>query len=156
MTAALVALEVRVGARRAARLALVGAVLAFIAGLAVMLVASTVYGDWYLIRLPWGDLGMWLMVLGLAASGLAAIAVVIVEPLGWWRTLAGPGIVISGFAWVILVAGLGVGGGCCTPSAASIATTLYSYPPAIPFLTLSTASILLPFAGASLRRGVSA
>ena len=143
----------RSAARKVTRLALAGAAIGFSAGLSVMLVASIAYGDWYLIRLPWADLGMGLIVVGLAAAGVAATAMVILEPIGWSRLLALPGVLVTTFMWFVLWATqFGHSGACCVPPTPStIATYLYSSPSTILVLVASTAAILLPIP-AQIRR----
>ena len=136
--------------------ALGGSIVVLLAGLAIMLAATIFYGDWYLIRRPWGDIGIGLIVIGLLVAGVASVALVISEPLGWWRVAALPGTAVTGTAWFILgVFGLGSAGACCNSiSGASLVTTFYSAPVVIPIVAASTFSILLPLPLAALARRV--
>jgi hypothetical protein len=134
--------------RRWPRIGLALGLAAIAAGLVELAVAGLAYGDWYLIRVPWVDVGLGLYIVGLLLAGVAATWLVIVEPLGWWRLAALPGIVLTALEWVVLqVFGLGVSGACCGPApASSLVTWFYSAPVLIPLLGGSTALILLPLA----------
>jgi hypothetical protein len=134
--------------RRWPRIVLALSLAAIAAGLVELAVAGLAFGDWYLIRVPWVDVGLGLYIVGLMLAGVAATWLVIVEPLGWWRLAALPGIVLTALEWVVLqVFGLGVSGACCSPApAASLVTWFYSAPVLIPLVGGSTALILLPLA----------
>ncbi|HZM73196.1 MAG TPA: hypothetical protein VFC71_07435 [Candidatus Polarisedimenticolia bacterium] len=117
---------------------------AFALGTAVMLVATLVYGDWYVIRRPWTDIGLGLIAWGL---GLAAVSSVIVafRPIGWPTLFALPGIALTGFFWIAALF-MPLSGGCCTGPSYPLdpGTILYSLPVLIPVLAAATALIAAP------------
>ena len=125
--------------------------LAFGLGIAVMAVTSLVFGDWYLIRQPWGDIGLGLVVWGLALAAALGVALVIALPLGWLRTLAVPGVGVTGLLWAATLT-MPLSGACCDqpPFPRDAGTILYSLPVLIPALAASTAAILLPLAASRI------
>ena len=74
--------------------------LAFGLGVALMLGATVVYGDWYLIRRPWSEISLGLIVWGLGLAALFSI-VVVFWPIRWATLLALPGIALTGFFWLL-------------------------------------------------------
>lgn len=131
--------------RSTTRVAAVGFLLALGAGLAIMLAGTLVSGDWYALQLPWSDIGMTLITIGLAGSLLFIIAEDVVEPVGRWRLVALPGIVVGGVAWSFLAfVGLPAGGACCEQPTTNLTTALYSAPQAIIVLIAAVAVTGLP------------
>jgi hypothetical protein len=131
--------------RTAIRVGAVGFLLALAAGLAIMGAGTLVWGDWDLIRLPWGDLGMALITIGLGGSLLFLEAEDLVEPVGRWRLLALPGIVVGGLVWAFLaLIGLLMGGACCGQPVLNLVTALYSAPQAILVLVAAVTVTALP------------
>jgi hypothetical protein len=127
------------------RFGAVGFLLALAAGLAIMAARTLVTGDWYALRLPWSDIGMWLITIGLGGALLLVAAENIVEPVGRWRLLALPGVLIGAWFWFILAFfGLGMGGACCDQPTIDLKTTLYSAPQYIAVLVAALALTGLP------------
>ena len=127
--------------------------LALVSGLAVMLVGTAVFGDWYLIRRPWGDAGMTLITFGLAIAFLFSIVRLAAAPSGWLTILALPGIALAGFFWFAALF-MPLSGACCVGPSYPLdaGTMLYSLPVLIPALAVSTALISVPSLVATLRR----
>jgi hypothetical protein len=127
------------------RLAAAGSVIALATGLAIMLGGTLLTGDWYALELPWSDIGMWLITIGLGGALVFVTAENVVEPVGRWRWLALPGAAIGVWFWFILaVAGLGTGGACCDQPTIDIRTSLYSAPQYIATLGAAVALTALP------------
>lgn len=126
--------------RSTTRIAAVGFLLALVAGLAIMLAGTLVTGDWYALQLPWSDIGMTLITIGLAGSAVFVAIENLVEPIGRWRLLAVPGVVAAGFLWfVLIVFGLGATGRG-PRSAEPVSTLLYSAPQ---FITVLVGALVL-------------
>ena len=133
--------------RTVARAGAVLSLLALAGGLAIMVAGTAIYGDWWLVRLPWSDLGMQLIAIGLAASLLFLAAEDVVEPVGRWRFIALPGIAVGAAIWAFLaLVGLAAGGACCEQPSANLVTALYSAPGAIILLLAAVALTALPLA----------
>jgi S1-C subfamily serine protease len=88
--------------RTAVRIAAGAFLVALATGLAIMLGGALVTGDWYALRLPWSDIGMWLITIGLGGGLVFVAAENVVEPVGRWRLLALPGAAIGAGFWFIL------------------------------------------------------
>jgi hypothetical protein len=131
--------------RSAVRVAAAGSLIALATGLAIMLGGALLTGDWYALRLPWSDIGMWLITIGLGGALVFVAAENVVEPVGRWRLLALPGAAIGACFWFILaVIGLGMGGACCDQPTIDIRTSLYSAPQYIAVLGAAVALTGLP------------
>jgi hypothetical protein len=131
--------------RSATRLAAVGSLIALATGLAIMLVGTLENGDWYALRLPWSDIGMWLITIGLGGALVFLAAENVVEPVGRWRWLALPGAFVGAWFWIILAfVGPGMGGACCDQPTIDLRTTLYSAPQYIVILGAAVALTGLP------------
>ena len=130
--------------RTVTRSAAIGSVVVFLAGLAIMLVGAQLAGDWYALQLPWSDIGMVLITIGLGGSAIFVALEDLIEPIGRWRVLAVPGIAIGAWFWfILLVFGLGSGGrGPRTDS--PVYTLLYSVPQYIAVLAIAAAASALP------------
>jgi hypothetical protein len=127
------------------RVAAGGSLIALATGLAIMLVGTLVNGDWYALRLPWSDIGMWLITSGLGGALVFVAAESVVEPVGRWRWLALPGAFVGAWSWIILAfVGLGMGGACCDQPTIDLRTTLYSSPQFIAILGAAVALTGLP------------
>ena len=124
----------------------IAAAVVFASGVAFMIGGLGVYGDWYSIRLPWADLGMTTIVVGLAAAGLLGLLRAVVERWGWRTVAALPGLAITGFFWVAVLV-MPMAGGCCAdpgfPRNAGV--ILYSAPGLIGLLAVASALIHAPF-----------
>jgi hypothetical protein len=131
--------------RTPVRVAAAGSLIALATGLAIMLGGALLTGDWYALRLPWSDIGMWLITIGLGGGLLFLAAENVVEPVGRWRLLALPGVAIGAWFWFLLaVVGLGMGGACCDQPTIDIRTSLYSAPQSIAILAAAVALTGLP------------
>jgi hypothetical protein len=75
-------------ARQVVRVAFAVAVAVTALGLVLAGASALAAGDWYTARQPWIGLGIAAFTWGLAATDVMALALVIVEPAGWWRLLA--------------------------------------------------------------------
>jgi hypothetical protein len=128
--------------RTLTRSAAIGSVVVFLAGLAIMLVGAQFSGDWYALQLPWSDIGMILITIGLGGSAVFVVLEDLIEPLGRWRLLAVPGVAIGAWFWfILLVFGLASGrGGTDSP----VFTLLYSAPQYIAVLAIAVAASALP------------
>ncbi|MCI0346178.1 MAG: hypothetical protein L0221_12160, partial [Chloroflexi bacterium] len=117
---------------------------AFVAGVALMLAATVFFGDWYLIRRPWSDIGLGLIVWGLGLAGLFSL-IVASMPIGWPTILALPGIILTGFFWIAALF-MPLSGACCEGPSYPLdpGTMLYSLPVLIPALAAATALIGAP------------
>lgn len=133
--------------RTVARAGAVLSLLALAGGLAVMLAGTAIYGDWWLVRVPWSDLGMQLIAMGLGASLLFLAAEDLVEPVGRRRLVALPGFAVGAAIWAFLaLAALPAGGACCEQPTANLLTALYSAPGAIVLLMAALGLTALPLA----------
>jgi hypothetical protein len=131
--------------RKAVRVAAAGSLIALATGLAIMLGGALLTGDWYDLRLPWSDIGMWLITIGIGGALVFIAAENVVEPVGHWRWLALPGVAIGAAFWFILAfVGLGMGGACCDQPTVDLRTTLYSAPQYIGILGAAVALTGLP------------
>jgi hypothetical protein len=130
--------------RAAIRAAGIACLSLFVAGLAIMLVGAQLAGDWYALQLPWSDIGMILITIGLGGSAIFVAIATVVEPLGRWRLLAIPGLAICAWVWfILLVFGIAsTGRGPQTPS--PVWTLLYSAPQTIAILGLGVIAAALP------------
>jgi hypothetical protein len=130
--------------RTAIRAAAVISVVAFLLGLTIMLVGAALAGDWYAFQLPWSEIGMTLITIGLAGAAIFVAVEDAIEPVGRWRLLAIPGIAVGAWFWfVLLVFGLGsTGRGPQTPS--PVSTLLYSAPHYIAVLAAAVVLAALP------------
>ena len=131
--------------RRLVRLCAIASLVALGVGLATMAVATVVYGDWWLIRRPWGDVGMGLIAIGIGGSLLGLGVAAVIEPVGWLRLLALPGILVGACVWWFLAfVGLPAGGACCEQPVPNLVTALYSAPQSILILLAAVAVTALP------------
>ena len=130
---------------RVVRFGTIASLVALGFGLATMAVATVVYGDWWLIRRPWGDLGMGLIAIGIGGSLLGLGVAAVIEPVGRWRLLALPGILVAVLVWWFLAfVGLPAGGACCEQPVPNLVTALYSAPQSILILVAAVAVTALP------------
>jgi hypothetical protein len=130
--------------RTAIRVAAIGSVGLFLAGIAIMFVGAQIAGDWYALQLPWSEIGMILITIGLGGSAIFVALEDLIEPIGRWRLLAIPGIAVGAWFWfILLVFGLAsTGRGPRTESPAF--TLLYSAPQYIAILSVAVAASALP------------
>ncbi len=129
--------------RTVIRSAAIGSVVVFLAGLAIMLVGAQLAGDWYALQLPWSDIGMILITVGLGGSAIFVVLEDLIEPIGRWRLLAVPGVAIGAWFWFVLVVfGLASTGRGGTDS--PVFTLLYSAPQYIAVLAIAVAASALP------------
>jgi hypothetical protein len=134
------------------RRGLAGGLLATTAGLLLAVGSAVAAGDWWLARQPWIGVGLTLTVVGLAATGVFAALLDLVEPLGWTRVLAvPPALFVAGFWAYMVVFGLGSTGGRGVPEN-DVRTALYSLPPLLVIVVVATLLIGLPLAIRGVRR----
>ena len=77
--------------------------LALLAGVVAAGGSALVAGDWWLARQPWIGIGLTLVVVGLAMTGLFAMLQEAIAPLGWLRLLALPPALIVALMWAFLI-----------------------------------------------------
>ncbi len=125
--------------------------LALLSGALLVGGSALVAGDWWLAPQPWIGTGLTLVVVGLAMTGVSALLLDLIEPVGWLRLLALPPAFIVGFLWAIwLIVGLptsGFGG-----PERDIRTILYSLPETLLVVVVATLLIALPLVIARLAR----
>lgn len=142
--------------RRALRFGAAGFLLALAAGLAIMVAGTLATGDWYALRLPWSEIGMWLITIGIGGSLLLLTASDLIEPIGRWRLAALPGIAVGAAVWSFLAfVGLPAGGACCDQPVLDLVTALYSAPQSIVILVAAVAITALPLLLARPRAGAT-
>jgi hypothetical protein len=131
--------------RSVIRIAEVAFLLDLADGLAIMLVGSLATGDWYALQLPWSEIGMWLITIGLGGATVFVTLEILVEPVGRWRWLAVPGVAVGAWFWfIVALVGLPAGGACCNQPTYDLHTTLYSAPQYIAILGAALATTGLP------------
>jgi hypothetical protein len=112
-----------------------------VAGLLLAVGSAIAAGDWLLARQPWIGVGLTLLVVGLAATAVFALLLDVVEPLGRWRLLALPPVLLVASFWAfVLVVGVPTSGG---PDF-DVGTILYSAPQMLVVLLIATILIALP------------
>ena len=127
--------------------------LALLAGVVAAGGSALAAGDWWLARQPWIGFGLALGVVGLALTGLFAILLDAIEPIGWLRLLALPPAVIVALLWAFLiVVGLPTTGG---GPERDIPTMFYSLPEMLIATLVATLLIALPLVLSRLRRSAS-
>ena len=127
--------------------------LALLAGVVAAGGSALAAGDWWLAREPWIGFGLALVVVGLALTGLFAILLDAIEPIGWLRLLALPPAVIVALLWAFLiVVGLPTTGG---GPERDIPTMFYSLPEMLIATLVATLLIALPLVLSRLRRSAS-
>ena len=127
--------------------------LALLAGVVAAGGSALAAGDWWLARQPWIGFGLALVVVGLALTGLFAILLDAIEPIGWLRLLALPPAVIVALLWAFLiVVGLPTTGG---GPERDIPTMFYSLPEMLIATLVATLLIALPLVLSRLRRSAS-
>lgn len=113
---------------------------------------AAVAGDWWLARQPWINIGLTLLVVGLAMTAVFALLLDAVEPVGWLRILAVPPALVVGSFWAfMLVIGLPTTGPPGGPER-DVRTMLYSLPEVLTILLVATLFIGLPLVVSRLRR----
>lgn len=111
--------------------------------------SALVAGDWWLARQPWIGIGLTLIVVGLALTGISAVVLVAIAPLGWLRLLAVPPALFLALLWgFVLFVGFPTTGG---PDR-DIATILYSLPELLVITVVATLLIASPLAVARIHR----
>ncbi len=139
-------------ARRLLRVALAVGIVGVILGLVLVGASALAAGDWYLARQPWIGLGIALITWCLALTDIAAVLLVVVEPLGWWRLLAVPPAVYLAFYWGLYLL---VGAPTSAPRTGGehdVGTVFYSSPPTMVLFMVLTVLLGLPFAARALTR----
>ena len=116
--------------------------------------AALAAGDWWLARQPWIELGLNLLVVGLAMTAIVGFVSVIVEPVGWLRLLAVPPAAIAALGWFfLLVVGPPTRGvPAAQPSRPDPAAILYSLPDLLIVAIIVTLLIPLPLLVARLNQ----
>ncbi len=137
--------------RRIGRAALAIGLLTLLAGALVAGGSALIAGDWWLAREPWIDIGLTLLVVGLALTAAFGAVLDIIEPVGWLRLLAVPPAIVVGLLWAeCLLIGLpttGFGG-----PERDVRTILYSVPDMLVIVLAATLLICLPLAVSRLAR----
>jgi hypothetical protein len=127
--------------RRIGWLGLALATSATIAGLLLAAGAAFAAGDWYLAPMPWIGIGITLIVAGLAGGACFAVLLDLLEPVGWWRLLAAPPVLLVGGFWAFV---LFVGVPTSAGPEFDVATVLYSMPEFLALLVPATVALALP------------
>lgn len=139
--------------RSVGRIGLAAGLLALVGGIVGVGAASVAAGDWWLARQPWIDIGLTLLVVGLATTALFALLLDVVEPVGWLRLLAeAPALVVGSFWAFMVVVGLPTTGPPPGGPERDVRTVLYSLPEALLILLVATLLIGLPLLLARVRR----
>lgn len=116
--------------------------------------SALVAGDWWLAREPWIGIGLNLIVAGLVATGVFALMLDVVEPIGWLRLVAAPPALLVAAMWALyLIIGLpttGFGG-----AEHDIRTIIYSVPATMVLFIVLTLLVALPLLIARVRGGHS-
>jgi len=115
-------------------------------------------GDWWLAREPWIGLGLGLLTVGLVITGVSALYLDAVAPIGRLRLLAVPHALFVAALWLLvllLAAGVGTTG-AFVPGAPQgqfdVGVALYSEPRYLIALVLGTLAVGSPLLIARLRR----
>jgi hypothetical protein len=88
---------------------------------------------------------MGLIAIGIGGSLLLLGVATVIEPVGRWRLLALPGILVGALVWWFLAfVGLPAGGACCEQPVPNLVTALYSAPQSILILIAAVAVTALP------------
>jgi len=133
--------------RRIGWVGLASGAAALVIGLVLVVGSALAAGDWMLARQPAIGVGLTMLVFGHAVASVFALLLVAVEPLGWWRLVAVPPALFVGAFWVFLLA---VGVPSTGGPEFDVATALYSVPPLLALLVVTTGLIALPLV--TLRR----
>jgi hypothetical protein len=139
--------------RRICRAGFVVGMVALALGLGFAVGSALVAGDWYLARQPWIGIGLDLIVAGLAVTALFALALDVVEPVGWWRLLGVPPALPLAFSWAFLVLVGAPTTGFGGPER-NVGTVLYSSPSMLVLFIVLTMLVALPLPVARLARRV--
>jgi hypothetical protein len=135
--------------RSIGRIGLGAGLVALLAGAVVVGGSALAAGDWWLARQPWIEIGLTLIVLGLALTAISAVVLVVLEPIGWLRLLAVPPALFVALLWgFVLFVGFPTSGG---PDR-DIATILYSLPELLVITVLATLLIASPLVVARIHR----
>lgn len=116
--------------------------------------SAVIVGDWWLAPEPWIGTGLRLLTVGMAATGVFALVLVLVEPLGWLRLVAVPPAAIAVLGWFFLLAvGPLVFGWAGAPRAKpDVTTILYTLPEVLVVLLVATLLTATPLLAARARR----
>ena len=140
------------GVRTAGRVGLALGLAALALGIGFAGGSALVAGDWWLAREPWIGIGLNLIVIGLAASGVFALVLDVVEPLGWLRLIAVPPALLLAGMWALyLVFGMPTTGLAPGPER-DIRTIIYSVPMALVWFVALTLLVAAPLAVGRVRR----
>jgi hypothetical protein len=118
-------------------------------GVGVLLAGGSaiVAGDWWLAPMPWIDLGMRSLVIGMALASVFAILLVVIEPVGWLRLISVPPALFLIVMWWVLTAI----GFPFQEDPPGVATSLYSMPNLLVLAVVATLLVALPLLIARLR-----
>lgn len=129
--------------RRAAKVGLAAGLGLLAVGLALVVGSALLAGDWWLAPEPWVGTGLTLVALGLAATGVLALAVVLADPLGRLRFFAVLPTIALASLWayylIVGVAATGRGG-----PERDIRTIFYSDPTTLAILLVLTLLVASP------------
>jgi hypothetical protein len=133
--------------RRIGWLGLTVGLLALGAGVLLAGGSAVVAGDWWLAPMPWLDLGMRSLVIGMALTSVFAILLVVIEPVGWLRLISVPPVLFLIVMWWVLTAiGFSFRG-----DPPDLLTGLYSMPDLLVLAVIATLLVALPLLIARLR-----
>ncbi len=143
--------------RSVGRIGLAAGLLALVGGIIGVGASSVAAGDWWLARQPWIDIGLTLLVVGLATTAVFALLLDVIEPIGWLRLLALPPALVVGSFWAfMIVVGLPTTGPPPGGPERDVRTMLYSLPEALLILLVATLLIGLPLVVSRIRRSPTA
>lgn len=123
-------------------------------GLAFAGGSALIAGDWWLAREPWIGIGLNLIVVGLAATGVFALILDAVEPIGWLRLLAVPPALSVAAMWVFYLT-FGLVTTAFGGPEHDIRTIIYSVPTTLVLFIALTLLTALPLLIARVRVGPS-
>lgn len=138
-------------ARRLGRIGLIAGLSALGLGLASAGAAALLAGGWYAARQPMIGLGLDLIVAGLAATGVFAAILNLVERIGWLRLLAIPPALVLATMWTVYLT-IGVPTTGRGGPATDIRTLIYTLPALLALFVVLTLLIALPLLIAWMRR----
>jgi len=137
---------------RIGRAGLAVGLLTLLAGALVAGGSALIAGDWWLAREPWIDIGLTLLVVGLALTAVFGAVLDVIEPVGWLRLLAVPPALVVGLLWADwLVIGLS-STGFDDHAEHDVRTIIYSVPYLLVVVLAATLLICLPLVVARLAR----
>lgn len=109
--------------------------------------SAVVAGDWWLAPMPWIDLGMRSLVIGMVVTSAFAMLLVVIEPIGWLRLLAlPPALFLTVMWWFLSAIGFPFQG-----EPPDVVTAFYSLPNLLVLAVVATLLVALPLLIARMR-----